>query len=157
MDPTPITKCTRNRSSKVKKQNKKPHRKKDKNNNPNHKSNYVWLLFERRQSFITLLRSCWCSNLDVALVLFCRLPTTRGCLFSVQTKGFKLEIARCLLHRYSKCMIHLFSESGPVRFAVCFLTPEPPDAAAIATTPARERDATRGRERPWGSRYLCVV
>ncbi len=112
MDPTPITKCTRNRSSKVKKQNKNLHRKKDKNNNPNHKSNYVWLLLERRQSFITLLRSCWCSNLAVALVLFCRLPTTRGCLFSVQTKGFKMEIARCLLHRYSKCWWSISSPSS---------------------------------------------
>jgi hypothetical protein len=102
-NPPPITKRTRNRSSEVKKQNKKPHRKKDKNNNPNHKSNYVWLLLERRQSFVTLLRSCWCSKLAVALVLFCRLPTTRGCLINVQTKGFKMKIARYLLHRYSKC------------------------------------------------------
>jgi len=120
MDPPPITKWTRNRSSKVKKQNKKPHRKKDKNNNPNHKSNYVWLLLERRQSFITLLRSCWCSNLAVALVLFCRLPTTRGCLFNVQTKGFKMKIARYLLHRYPKCWWSISSPSSvrsDLRFA----------------------------------------
>lgn len=54
-------------------------------------------------------------------------------------------------------MIHLLSSFGPVRFAVCFLTPEPPDAAAIATTPARECDAMRVRERSWGSRYHCVL
>lgn len=55
-------------------------------------------------------------------------------------------------------MIHILSEFGPVRFAVCFLTPEPPDAAAIATTPAREcDDAMRGRERSWGSRYHSVL